>query len=100
MKDVTATNGGEAQKLGGDQGIGKAEDWGAQGDDGGLGCQVACHPGRQDNSKRSLPNVGKGEAACGPQEVLVFARAKGKNKVGMDEISIVGLQKAKISKEA
>lgn len=29
MKDVTATNGGEAQKLGGDQGTGKAEDWGA-----------------------------------------------------------------------
>lgn len=36
MKDVTATNGGEAQKLGGDQGTGKAEDWGAQGDDGGI----------------------------------------------------------------
>ena len=44
--------------------------------------------------------MGKGEAACGPREVLVFARAKGKNKVGMDEISVVGLQKAKISKEA
>nr|POE45541.1 hypothetical protein CFP56_59419 [Quercus suber] len=58
IKDVTATSSGEAQKSGGNQGTGKVEDWGAQGGDGGSGCQVACHPVRWDNSKRSSPNMG------------------------------------------
>ena len=42
-----------------------------------------------------MPSLGKGDVACEQGKVQDIAKAKGKNKICGDEISVVGLQKGR-----
>ena len=55
------------------------------------GRQEASHPRGWDNTKEGIPTSGEGEQVRASQQVLNFEQAKGKEKVGTDANSAVGL---------
>ena len=95
MGDTAADSGGGFQKFGGFQESEKASDWGTRGDDGSLACQAACLSQRWEKAEGTLPSLGKGDVAREQRKVQDVAKAKGKNKICGDEISVVGLQKGR-----
>lgn len=59
---------------------------------GGSAHQAASHPNRWDKSEGSLPSMGKGAAAREQRKTLDLVKVKWKNKLCVDETSVVNLQ--------